>query len=178
MIKHVIVACCLTVAALLPPAAGVLLASSAMLSPALGREEVRQLGGALGGASRAELLSPERQTYELGGEVARELDARHLQDGSVLIDVATGFPVVLRSSNPRQFVITPDRNFEAAVADPASFGIQYIVIPARSSLGALDAISRRHPLLYSNGDGIAQLLREFDSDAGMTWRLYRVKPSN
>jgi hypothetical protein len=111
-----------------------------------------------------------------GAEIARYLDALALPDGSVLVDTFVGFPIVLRSSHPLQFVITSDRDFNAALADPTTFGVSYLLVPEPRSLGSLDALNRAYPELYSRGAGIGTLQREFS--ASTSWRLYKVAGGN
>lgn len=119
----------------------------------------------------------DRPQYVLGAAVSRYLDDMELSRGSVLVDVFLGFPIVLQSDHPTQFVITPDRDFIPAVTDPEAFDVQYILVPPSGGLGNLDAIKRQWPGIYQNGAGVGELVHEFDlpglSD-GFKWRLYRV----
>jgi hypothetical protein len=119
----------------------------------------------------------DRPQYVLGAAVSEYLDAMDLPRGSVLVDVFLGFPIVLQSDRPTQFVITPDRDFIPAVTDPETFDVQYILVPPSGGLGNLDAIKRQWPGIYQNGAGVGELVHEFDlpglSD-GFKWRLYRV----
>lgn len=119
----------------------------------------------------------DRPQYLLGAAVSEYLDAMDLPRGAVLVDVFLGFPIVLQSDNPTQFVITPDRDFVPAVTDPETFNVQYILVPPSGGLGNLDAIKRQWPGIYQNGAGVGELVHEFDlpglSD-GFKWRLYRV----
>lgn len=113
---------------------------------------------------------------DLDGErrIAEYLDRRALGDGTVLVDVALGFPIVLASAHPKRFVITPDRDFPDAVTDPVGAHIGYILISRDT--GTMDAISAKYPSLYDTGAGFARLVRQFPSPHGngRTWRLYRV----
>jgi hypothetical protein len=140
----------------------------------LAREEAPAIKG-LGATLPADMPS-ERHQYRVARDVASYLDGRDLPDGSVVIDVALGFWVVLQSDRPKQFVITPDRDFEAVVADPAAFGAKYLLVSPSAGMGSLSLITRTHPGLYENGAGIATLEHEFTSPGGAqhTWRLYRI----
>jgi hypothetical protein len=113
--------------------------------------------------------------------VSRDLDARHLPSGSVMVDSFTGFAIVLQSDNPRQFVITNDRDFRLALTDPAGSGVQYLLVPSPgdpASLTSLDALNRTYPALFKTGGGMATLVREFDGGSGApSWRLYRLVPN-
>jgi len=113
--------------------------------------------------------------------VSRDLDDRHLPAGSVMVDSFTGFAIVLESDNPRQFVITNDRDFRLALTDPVGSDVQYLLVPAPgdpAALTTLDALNRTYPALFNTGGGMATLVREFDGGAGApSWRLYRLIPN-
>jgi hypothetical protein len=140
----------------------------------LAREEAPAIKGL--GATLPADMPAERHQYRVARDVAAYLDAMDLPDGAVVIDVALGFWVVLQSDRPRQFVITPDRDFEAVVADPATFGAKYLLVSPASGVGSLSAISRAYPGIFQNGAGIATLEHEFTSPGGAqhAWRLYRI----
>jgi hypothetical protein len=159
-----------------------------MLDAGVGREEAPLLKPVLTGMVAG---PPADEALQTAWSIAHYLDARHLPDGSVLVDSFSGYPIILASSRPRQFVITNDRDFQQALTDPAGSGIEYLLVPASPStspsgsipsplagegkgggfyLASLDALNRAYPNLYSSGAGIASLTNEF---AG--WRLYHVQ---
>ena len=111
--------------------------------------------------------------YATARKVAEYLDNLHLGPGRVLLDTFTGFPVVLSSNNPQQFVITSDRDFAVKLADPAGTRVAYLLAPPDEPL---DALNRRYPSLYRTGAGIADFMNEFRAagDPGV-WRLYHVR---
>ena len=165
---------------------GVLMVASAlpvsayeMTSPALNPSEwglVRAAYGAQGAAER-------RATMRFATErrIAADLDAMHLPPGSVLVDDFLGFAVPLNSRNPRQFVITSDRDFQAVLRDPAAAGVTYVLVPEPSGLGRLDAVNRRYPDLYAGGAGEATLVRTYSNRSDRSpasWRLYRWRAQN
>jgi hypothetical protein len=117
-------------------------------------------------------VSPLAQ-YEVGREVAAYVDSLGLRDGQVLIDVSSGFPIVLQSADPRQFVITTDRDFQAALQSPQSFGVRYVLVPEDVGYAHLDALNRAYPGIYSDPAGIGSLVRTF-SAGGNSWRLIDV----
>jgi len=94
----------------------------------------------------------------------------------VILDTATPCVpfIVLRSLRPRQFVITNDRDFAAVLADPATFGARYLLVPAKGGYGDLDALNRAYPSLFADGAGFASLEHEFDGPGCPVFRLYRV----
>ena len=111
--------------------------------------------------------------YEVGREVAAYVDSLGLRDGQVLVDVSSGFTVVLQSMRPRQFVITTDRDFQAALSSPQSFGVRYLLVPESVGYAQLDALNRAYPGIYSNPSGIGTIVRTFSS-GGNSWRLIDV----
>ena len=66
--------------------------------------------------------------YDSAKLVATYVDSSGTSRGEVLLDVSSGFPIVLLSRNPTQFVITTDRDFQAAVG--FSLGVRR-PLPAR-----------------------------------------------
>ena len=70
-------------------------------------------------------------------QVAADLDAMGLPEGAVVTDAAYAFGVVLASDSPRQFVITPDRDFAAVAGDPTRHGVRFLLLSAH---GTADAV--------------------------------------
>lgn len=128
------------------------------------------------GARQPEGRLPDTYQYVVGKQIAAYVDALELPEGTVLVDAFLGFPTIIQSRDPRQFVITSDRDFEAILSDPSRFGVEYLLVPPPTEgLGELDALNRAYPNLYVDGGGIGQLVREFDSPIKRNhWRLYRV----
>jgi hypothetical protein len=145
----------------------------AMLTAQTGQEErpvLRAIAGRLTAGASA--------STDIASTVAQYLDGRSLGDGSVLVDSFTGFPVILASRAPRQFIITSDRDFALALADPATYGVRYLLVPAPTdgnALGSLDALNHAFPALWSSGAASGSLEQEFAGlDKRVEWRLYRV----
>jgi len=161
------VAACLMLLAAVPTTFG------AMLTAGTGQEEMPVLRAIIG----RPILGASASTT-IAREVAQDLDGRDLADGSVLVDSFTGFPVILASRSPRQFIITSDRDFALALADPVAFGVRYLLVPAPTdgnSLGSLDALNRAYPGLWPSGAASGGLELEFASPGKrVEWRLYRV----
>jgi hypothetical protein len=151
--------------------ASVAAGATTMLNPRLNRgDEGEQFFAMLGVPAPEAGHAYRLGAYESGRSVAAYLDSLGLPDHSVLIDVASGFPVVLSSQHPRQFIITPDRDFPAVNADPIAFQVQYIVAPF--GRGQFDAIEKLHPGIYATGAGLGPVVGSFD-DAGGDYR-YRI----
>jgi hypothetical protein len=124
------------------------------------------------------------QRYVTEREVAQAVDSLGLHSGAVLIDTFTGYSIVLYSARPSQFIIPSDRDWKVMLSDPASAGVQYLLVPSPSdtrsvSLVGLDEINRTYPDLYETGGGVGRLIRTFDSSGeSASWRLFRVTPQS
>jgi hypothetical protein len=151
---------------------GVGSAAIALTDPVVAPQEARVVR-----ALRPGLAISERQSQDLFGleeRVGHAIDGLNLRDGSVLMDVAFGFPIVLQSEHPKQFVIPSDRDFAATLADPSRSHVRYILVPDPQGLGAVDAVNDEYPSLYADGAGIGRLAREFRAPRQRPWRLYEL----
>jgi hypothetical protein len=153
------------------PAAG-----AGMLDRTVAVLESQDLAGVLGPSAAADdRPGGDLRTFATEREIAGYLDELHLPSGSVLLDVFGGFAIVAQSENASQFVITPDRDFRAVLADPLSFGVRYLLAPSQRGLGAVDAVNITYPALGANGAGFTVLDRTFAGRGGTEdWALYRV----
>jgi hypothetical protein len=97
----------------------------------------------------------------------------NLASGSVLVDGAMGFPIILESRNPTQFITTSDRDFQEALLDPVSFKVRFLLVPEDVGYQSLDALNRAYPGIYDTGAGIGRFVQQF-SAGGNNWRLYSV----
>jgi hypothetical protein len=183
-----------TVVAAAGPATGPLLRRSALVAVAACLAlavpaQFRTLTDTSTGLAREEspmlhsTFSPRQATFEerrsllifhTEREIAAYVDRLDPGEGSVLTDTAYAYSVVMASSKPTQFVITSDRDFAGAVADPAGHHVRYLLVPA-PELGHADALQARWPGLYENGAGIATPVRTFEGAYFGSWRLYRVR---
>lgn len=131
----------------------------ASLDSRLAREENLALSVARGGQ------------YVMQDQVAAYLDSLDLPEGSVITDVAYSFPIVLASRKPKQFVITPDRDFKEKLINPVEGRVRYALVTDPASSTA-DAVALRFPGIYEDGCGVATLEREWRDGRGASWRLY------
>jgi hypothetical protein len=108
--------------------------------------------------------------------VAHAVDALHLGSGKVLLDVFVGYPIVLYSDRPNQFVIPSDRDWRVAISDPASDGVEYFLVPSPTNpLAALDDLNRTYPGIFQTGAGIGQPVATFPGIGHSgAWRLFQV----
>ncbi|MET7401085.1 hypothetical protein ABZS66_47155 [Dactylosporangium sp. NPDC005572] len=149
------------VAAVLAAALALPAAIATLRAPRLAREESEWLTEA--GATRTAGLA------RLNARVAHDLDAMGLPDGAVITDSAYAFAVIMASRNPRQFVITSDRDFAPKLADPRGSQVRYLLISAN---GAADAVRTAHV-----ADGGTQSTRAWADQWGVVlWTLVPVTP--
>jgi len=147
---------------------------AAMQDPVYGLQEHHLATVAHAGRERPDERQTLRQfTAERG--IARYLDQLDLPRGSVLVDVLDGFPLVLASRNPSQFVIPSDRDFALVLGDPVGHGIRYLLTVPPTGRGAVDAVNQRFPGIYDSGANIATVELQADQDGSNTgWRLYKL----
>ncbi|BBY18025.1 glycosyltransferase family 39 protein [Mycolicibacterium litorale] len=106
--------------------------------------------------------------------LAQWFDAKDLPPGSVLMDSFLTWGIWLSSTDPRQFVITSDYDFTAALNRPWDFGIRYIVA-TNPQLNVADAVNRRYGTMWDDGAGIGDLVLSADGPTpDEMFRVYRV----
>jgi len=114
-----------------------------------------------------------RTQQEIG--LGRAIDRLDPDRRLILVDSFLGFPIVVSSPDPRLFVVTSDKDFEAALNDPAAYHVGYFLVPTPSAEGSLDAINRRYPNFWRTGDGFARLKAQLShGSTSYEWRLYRI----
>ena len=110
------------------------------------------------------LLHPERfpaqeQRYRQGLATDRLLadyfDRQRLPDGSVLMDSFAAWGIWLNSADTKQFIVTSDYDFKAALNRPWDYGVKYLVVTNPASTDA-DAINIRYPTLWTDGAGFSK----------------------
>ncbi len=90
---------------------------------------------------------------------------------AVLTDSFSSFPIIIKAQRPKQFIITSDVDFKSVLNYP--FGrVDAFLVPRPTTVGALDAVNRRYPHLWSKGEPWAHLIAEFPG--GYHWRLYAI----
>lgn len=159
----------LTTLAILAAVVAIPSAVGGMTTQRFGREEaasVHLLPGYGWAPTGASYIRPHALDGFAG--IARYFDRQHLQEGSVLTDDTTTFPLILASKRPRQFIIPSDYDFERSVADPAVFRVKYLLL----SNGQTDALRSSYPI---SGVGrkshisVGTFVRSFD---GGPFKLY------
>ncbi|MGE2726494.1 ArnT family glycosyltransferase [Mycolicibacterium pulveris] len=112
--------------------------------------------------------------------LAEYFDRKHLPDGSVLMDTFNTWGIWLASDHPRQFLITSDYDFTAAVNRPWDFGVQYIVA-SNPTISNADALNLRYPTLWQDGAGLGTLVHSvYGATGDERFRIYRTtgRPAN
>lgn len=105
----------------------------------------------------------------------------HLPDGSIVADTyGNCTPQIVTSvPNSKVFVIINDRDFQRVLADPLTFGANYLFVPQPVGVGLVDALNEEYPTLYAKGAGFAKLVHQFNADGICApYRLYRVTGHN
>jgi hypothetical protein len=104
-----------------------------------------------------------------GADLAVNILALNRDNGRMLCDSTTCFPIVLNVPDATRFIVTSDLVFEAAVAQPQVYHVEYFLVPAPVGLGAFDRLNILYPDLYASGSGFARLAGSYNG-----WKLYRI----
>jgi hypothetical protein len=92
-----------------------------------------------------------------------------IPDKKILMDAFTLSGVVLNTENIDNLVISSSPEFYDSVNDPLHYGIDYLIVPDPSGVGALDAINSAYRDLYENGTEWCVEEAQFDG-----FKLFRV----
>lgn len=138
-------------------------------TPTLGAGEAGWLtsGGRARGAELAVLQA----------RIGADLDAMDFPDGSVITDSAYAFPIILASRRPRQFVITSDRDFKAALQDLSGHRVRYLLVSAPSS-GPADAVRLAYPNAFGPTPDNNSVRTWADKEGKTLWTLTPVTAVN
>ena len=106
--------------------------------------------------------------------LARQIEALDSDRGLILCDSANCFPIVLNTADSAKFVVTSDRIFEAAAAQPLVYDVEYFLVPEPGGTAAFNRLNILYPSLYENGGGFATLVGQVGNQQTGVWRLYRI----
>jgi hypothetical protein len=154
--------------------------AAGMLEGRIAVEEARDVGALLRpNASSADRPGAALRTFAGEKAVADYVDTMELPRGSVLVDVFSGFAIVTQSRHAERYVITTDRDFERALADPVAFGVKYLLVPAAGGNAGLDAVNRAYPSIATQ-DTFATPVATFPAlGTSSAWTLYElVQPAS
>ncbi len=96
--------------------------------------------------------------------------------GAVLTDTSSTDAVLAASPRPELFVVPADRDFLSVVADPAVFGVRYVLLRGPATPG--DAVVRAYPDLWDRADHpLARPIRTWGraEDPAGQFRLFAVR---
>jgi hypothetical protein len=164
----------LTAAVLIVPALPT--SALAMNDPKLGSGERLNLAWVLWGRPDNSSQFVQQHVVSSVNSITASLDARHLPPGSIITDTFTPCVslILMVSTNPHQFVITSDRDFQPVLADPPTFRAEYLLVPPNTGYGSLDAVNRTYPDLYASGARFAHQVWETHEPGCPAFRLYRA----
>jgi hypothetical protein len=151
---------------------------AAMTNRGIGREEYHRLAMTFYPGRHGSLETSDEDWYRAVTEMASYIDHKRLPSGSILVDTFSACvpDLILAVHHPKVFVITNDRDFQPALADPPTFHIRYLMVPGVGATTSLDAIVRAHPDLGTGG--YATLAHSFEStnpDACPSFGLWSVR---
>jgi hypothetical protein len=143
-----------------------------MADPRLGPEEHGELEALAHGRNGTDAVASR-------APVARYLEAHVMpKRGNVLLDSVAGGSMValqLRPASLRRLILTSDRRFKPALAQPGSFDVGYFVMPDPAGTPTA-AIGRAYPRLWSDGHRGFRLIKTLTTDLEQ-WRIYAVPRS-
>ncbi|WP_028061420.1 hypothetical protein [Candidatus Solirubrobacter pratensis] len=150
-----------------------------MVNPALGTQERPELKALVEGRDALEMGYGDPVVAR--ARLAHYLDTRILsKNGRVLLDSYQGAALAaqVNPSHARLLVMTFDRRFRAALADPNRQRISYVLLPDPRNWPQ-DALNRSRPRLWAGQEPGFQLAKEFDPGPEFrlpeSWRLYAVR---
>ena len=106
---------------------------------------------------------------DAGMALAPKVAALASDHGLIACDSTVCFPIILNAADPKQYVVTSDRDFQAVINQPQVYHVEYFLVmdPARG--GGRDELNDLYPDLYQDGGGFSVLVGQ----AG-AYRLYRI----
>lgn len=103
------------------------------------------------------------------GEIADYIN-EEIPDNKVMMDSFVTSGIILNVKNIDNLVVSSNLNFDKYVSDPDKYGINDIVVPDPNGIGALDAINRKYPHLYEDGEDWCTLKEEFEN-----YKIFEIK---
>ncbi len=145
----------------------------AMADPELGQNEYQVVRSIWTGDTAAEVGYPLyfRDVLDVAAAVDRLGD-----DDLVLVDSSNAWTIagtVQPETLKQNLVFTSDDRFHDALADPASVGVRYLLVP-NPSVAPADLLNAEYPQLWAGNEPGFRLTQAFDQ-TGVGWRLYRVR---
>jgi hypothetical protein len=152
----------------------------AMLDPTLGAQERPGLMSVAAGLSAQDLgyVDPVVTRAALARYVDANVLARHKR---LLLDSFQGAAIATQIPNARAglLIMTFDRRFHQALADPDRHQISYVLVPD-PSVWPQDAVTHARPRIWSGREPGFALVKRFDpgprNRLPEAWRLFAVRP--
>ncbi len=105
-------------------------------------------------------------SIQIGAAVAPRVEALDRDKGLIACDSTVCFPIILNAKDPKMFVVTSDRDFQAVIAQPQVYHVKYFLV-ANSGRDELNIV---YPGLWEDGAGFSSYV----GDVGDGFRLYRI----
>jgi hypothetical protein len=109
---------------------------------------------------------------DYGKNVADTVQAIDRDHSLVLIDSLCGHNIWIQAADPLMYVITSDRDFQAAVNEPTRHHIKYFLVPEPKQFCRSDRINTAHPGFWQNGQGFGELVTDLGGPD--RWKLYQI----
>jgi hypothetical protein len=150
-----------------------------MGNPRLGVQEYPELKAVVQGRDALEMGYGDPVVTR--AKLAAYLDTRVVgQDHRLLLDAYQGAALAaqVRPAHAKKLLMSFDRRFEAALADPVRHRVDYMVLPDPATWPQ-DAVNRARPRLWGGHEPGFRLVKAFDAgptfDLPETWRLFAVE---
>jgi len=146
------------------------LSANTLSNPAIAQQEAPALAAVTANKSVPELTG-EKNAIDLGGILTPQVLALATDHGRILCDSTLCFPIILNAPDAKQFLVTSDRNFQAALAQPKIYNVEYFLVASPGGRGQEDALNKAYPGLWEDGAGFSSLVGQVE---GGLYRLYRI----
>jgi hypothetical protein len=132
--------------------------------PRLSIDEVQVVAALTNNSTVEETTGP--NAIDIGATIAPRVEALDTDHGLIACDSTTCFPIILNAANPKTFVVTSDRDFQAVAAQPQVYHVEYFLVQNSGR----DELNLIYPGLWEDGGGFSVRV----GDVGGGWRLYRI----
>jgi hypothetical protein len=110
--------------------------------------------------------------YEIGSALSSAVAAADKDHGLIAMDTFVGYRIWITAADRSLYVVTSDEDFQAIVAQPQAYHIEYFLVPEPTNEGSLDYINQRCPSLWATGAGFTTEVA--DIGGPQKWKLYKV----
>jgi len=116
--------------------------------------------------------SPEEHTVVIDRQASEIADYinEEIPEDKILMDSFVTSGIILNVKNVDNLVVSSNLDFEKYLNYPAKYDMNYIIVPNPEGIGALDAINRKYPHLYEDGEDWCLLKEEFES-----YKIFEIK---